>query len=161
MKIELKQFNISFQSKQTPALTSNMKSVFTDPTLSPTNPQIKEALGSTYPLWEEIAGYTFQVTKGLVGEWKFSGPKYGWSFRISDKRRVILYLLPREHYFKVAFVFGQKATDRILEGKFAKAIKAELQAAKVYAEGRGIRIDIKDNTNTSDIFDLINVKIST
>ena len=137
-----------------------MKSVFTDSTLSPTTSKLKEALGSTYPLWEEISDYTLKGTKGLVGEWKFSGPKFGWSFRISDKRRVIIYLLPRDQYFKVAFVFGQKATDRILEGKFDEEIKAELQAAKVYAEGRGLRIDVRDKAKISDIFGLINVKIS-
>ncbi len=136
-----------------------MKSVFTDSTLSPTTSKLKEALGSTYPLWEEISDYTLKVTKGLVGEWKFSGPKFGWSFRISDKRRVIIYLLPRDQYFKVAFVFGQKATDRILEGKFDEEIKAELQAAKVYAEGRGIRIAVRDNSITIDIRELINIKI--
>lgn len=136
-----------------------MKSVFTDSTLSPTTSKLKEALGSTYPLWEEISDYTLKVTKGLVGEWKFSGPKFGWSFRISDKRRVIIYLLPRDQYFKVAFVFGQKATERILEGKFDEEIKAELQAAKVYAEGRGIRIAVRDNSITSDIQELINIKI--
>lgn len=137
-----------------------MKSVFTDSTLSPTTSKLKEALGSTYPLWEEISDYTLKVTKGLVGEWKFSGPKFGWSFRISDKRKVIIYLLPRDQYFKVAFVFGQKATDRILEGKFDEEIKAELQAAKVYAEGRGIRIAVRDNSITIDIQELINIKIS-
>ncbi len=136
-----------------------MKSVFTDSTLSPTTSKLKEALGSTYPLWEEISDYTLKVTKGLVGEWKFSGPKFGWSFRISDKRRVIIYLLPRDQYFKVAFVFGQKATDRILEGKFDEEIKAELQAAKVYAEGRGIRIAVRDNSITIDIQELITIKI--
>ena len=136
-----------------------MKSVFTDSTLSPTTSKLKEALGSTYPLWEEISDYTLKVTKGLVGEWKFSGPKFGWSFRISDKRRVIIYLLPRDQYFKVAFVFGQKATDRILEGKFDEEIKAELQAAKVYAEGRGIRIAVRDNSITIDIQELITTKI--
>lgn len=137
-----------------------MKSVFMDQTLSPSTAQLKEALGSTYPLWEEISDYTLNVTKGLVKDWKFSGPKYGWSFRISDKRRVIIYMLPRDQYFKVAFVFAQKATDQILEGKFNQDIKAELQAAKAYAEGRGIRIDVRDNSKTSDLLELINVKIS-
>ncbi len=137
-----------------------MKSVFMDQTLSPTTVQLKEALGSTYPLWEEISSYTLNMTKGLVEDWKFSGPKYGWSFRISDKRRVIIYMLPRDQYFKVAFVFGQKATDRILEGKFNQDIKAELQAAKAYTEGRSIRIDVRDHSKTSELLELINVKVS-
>jgi hypothetical protein len=72
---------------------------------------------------------------------------------------VIIYLLPRDKFFKVAFVFGQKATDAILESHIADAIKNELQATKVYAEGRGIRIDIKDPKATEDILKLIAIKI--
>ena len=42
----------------------------------------------------------------------------------------------------------------------AEAIKNELQAANVYAEGRGIRIDIKDSKTTEDILKLIGIKIA-
>jgi hypothetical protein len=55
---------------------------------------------------------------------------------------------------------GQKATDAILESDMAEAIKNELQAAKVYAEGRGIRIDIKDGKTTEDMLKLIAIKIA-
>jgi hypothetical protein len=36
----------------------------------------------------------------------------------------------------------------------------ELSAAKVYAEGRGIRIEVKDETVINDIKELINVKLA-
>jgi len=39
-------------------------------------------------------------------EWNFPGKKYGWSFRIKDKKRAIVYLLPGDDAFMVAFVFG-------------------------------------------------------
>ena len=71
----------------------------------------------------------------------------------------IIYFLPRENYFKVAFVFGQKATDDIMSSDIQTDIKNELHAAKVYAEGRGIRIDVKDEKKINDIEKLIDFKL--
>ena len=96
---------------------------------------------------------------GGTEEWNYPGKKYGWSFRIKDKRRAIIYLLPREEYFKVAFVFGEKAVNEIMKTGISKDIKEELDKAKKYAEGRGIRIDIKDNSGISDIGKLIDIKL--
>ncbi len=86
--------------------------------------------------------------------------KYGWSFRIKDKKRAIIYFLPREKYFKVAFVFGQKAYDIILESDISDEIKTELSKAKKYAEGRGIRIDVRNEEIISDIQKLIEIKLT-
>ncbi len=70
-----------------------------------------------------------------------------------------MYLLPREGYFKVAFVFGQKAFDAIMASDIDSAIKKELADAKVYVEGRGIRIDVKDDVVLKDIKKLIDIKV--
>ena len=92
-------------------------------------------------------------------EWNFPGKKYGWSYRIKDKKRAILYFLPLDHYFKVAFVFGQKAFDQIMESPISDRIKKELSEAPKYAEGRGIRIDVKDELILPDIKGLIEIKL--
>ncbi|MBL0154226.1 MAG: DUF3788 domain-containing protein [Chitinophagaceae bacterium] len=137
-----------------------MKSIFTEKEITPSQKDLKKALGSTFPIWQELQEYTKKSYPGAVEEWNFSSPKYGWSFRVKDKKRVILYLLPREQFFKVAMVFGQKATNEILNSNVADMIKQDLQNARVYAEGRGIRIDITDKALTTDIKTLISIKLS-
>lgn len=137
-----------------------MKSIFTQKSEMPTTASLQEALGETYVFWQTFAAYTQKLYPEATEEWTFASEKFGWSFRIKDKKRILIYLLPRDKFFKVAFVFGQKATDAILESDMAEAIKNELQAAKVYAEGRGIRIDIKDGKTTEDILKLIGIKIA-
>jgi hypothetical protein len=117
-------------------------------------------LGSTYALWKQVEEFTVAEYPGAISAWHFSGDKYGWSFRISDKKRVLVYLLPRDGFFKVALVFGQKATDAVLASKVADAIKKELEAAKPYAEGRGIRIEVKNKSIVKDIKKLVEIKIS-
>jgi hypothetical protein len=137
-----------------------MKSIFTDKNIKPVTESLKAALGETFEIWKDFVEFTYQNYPEAIEEWNFSSEKFGWGFRIKDKKRVLIYLLPRDKFFKVAFVFGQKATDQILESTISEDIKKELMAAKVYAEGRGIRIDIKDNSNIKDIYQLIKIKIA-
>jgi hypothetical protein len=138
-----------------------MKSIFLDKEVKPTDRDLKKGIGNHFPLWQQFVAYTKDLYPVATEQWNFSGEKYGWSYRISDKKRVILYLLPRDKFFKVAFVFGAKAVDKIFETKISENIKAEIRAAKVYAEGRGIRIDVKDDSLASDIKQLIAIKIAT
>lgn len=137
-----------------------MKSIFTDKQTEPSAADLENALGNTYSLWKELAAYTKEMYPNAIEKWHFSGDKYGWGFRISDPKRVLVYLLPRDRFFKVAFVFGQKATDLILESSISEAIKTELRTAKAYAEGRGIRIDVNNNTQINDLKALIHIKIT-
>jgi len=136
------------------------KSIFTDKNTQPILSGLKDKLGETFPLWQQISEYVFSKYPKAIEMWNYSGEKYGWSFRLKDKKRAILYLLPRDGFFKVAFVFGQKATDAILQSTITPAIKSELLSAKVYAEGRGIRIDIIHDTILDDIMKLIDIKIA-
>ena len=136
------------------------KSIFSNKNNIPDNNDLKGSLGDTYNLWLLIKDYVHLKYPNAIDEWNYPGEKYGWSFRIKDKKRAIIYLLPREKSFKVAFVFGQKATDIIMKSQISIVIKKELDSARVYAEGRGIRIEIKDEMFIDDIKELIDIKIA-
>jgi len=135
-------------------------SVFTDKKRIPNDNDLVDALGNTYPLWQTIMDYIHSKYPKALDEWNYPGAKYGWSYRIKDRKRAILYFLPREKYFKVAFVFGEKAVETIRAGRISKKIKKDLDAANVYAEGRGIRIDVNDGSVVDDITKLIDIKLS-
>jgi len=135
-------------------------SIFADKTKAPTKDDLIGSLASTYDLWVTLKDFVLEKYPLAKEEWNYPGVKYGWSFKIKDKKRAIIYLLPRDKYFKVAFVFGQKATDKILSSEISPEIKSELKKAKVYAEGRGIRIDVVDNTNIASIKKLIEIKLA-
>jgi hypothetical protein len=136
-----------------------MESIFMNKSDRPTEQDLVDKLGSTYLLWSDLKSYLNDTLKNPSGEWNYPGKKYGWSFRMKSKKRNIIYFLPRDGYFKVAFVFGQKATNKVMESSVNEIIKAELNEAKVYAEGRGIRIDIKDDQILNDIKNLIQIKV--
>ena len=134
-------------------------SIFPDKALLPSDIELVKKLGSTYKLWTQIQGYVLNKYPNGLSEWNFPGNKYGWSFRIKDKKRAILYFLPRDKYFKVAFVFGQKAVDTVLNSNINKEIRTDLEQATKYAEGRGIRVEVKNESKLIDIKKLVDIKL--
>ena len=135
-------------------------SIFTDKSKKPEQQDLIAALGRAYHLWLEIVNLTLLKYPNAISEWNFPGQKYGWSFKIKDKKRAIIYLLPRDKRFMVAFNFGQKAFEKIMDSNISEEIKHSLESAKVYAEGRGIRIEVKNQNAIKDISQLIDIKLA-
>ncbi len=135
-------------------------SIFTDKNLPPDEKVLAIKLAPTYPLWKAIRDWVLDKWPQSLPEWNFPGQKFGWSFRIKDKKRAIIYLLPREGFFKVAFVFGEKATREILESNVSIEVKEQLRQSRPYAEGRGIRITINKEADIQDIKVLTEIKMN-
>jgi len=135
-------------------------SIFMDKSHIPTDDDLRGALGDKYSLWMEIRDRVYEKYPEGFEEWNFPGKKYGWSFRIKDKKRAIVYLLPRDLSFQAAFVFGGRGFNVIKESDVSAQIKSDLENAKVYAEGRGVRISVPDRTTLEDIYKLIDIKLA-
>lgn len=136
-----------------------MKSIFTDKNSKPTVADLENGLGNTYHIWKDIQNFTKSKYENAISEWNFSSEKFGWSYRIKDNKRVLVYLLPRDKFFITAFVFGEKALDQIFKSDISEPIKLELRNAKKYAEGNGIRIEVKNLSDIKDIQKLVIIKI--
>ena len=137
-----------------------MSSIFMDKTKKPDLKDLKEVLGDNFNVWNDIRDFTLKSYPKAIEEWNYPGAKYGWSFRIKDNKRAIIYLLPYQSHFKVAFVYGQKATDQALAGNISMEIKEIIKSAPVYAEGRGFRIEITGKEILKDIQELIAIKLA-
>lgn len=134
-------------------------SIFLDPTYCPSDIQLTEALGENYRYWETLRDAALISGKVETEGWHFGGKKFGWSYRISDKKRVLIYLLPRDGFFKVAFVFGEKAIEEVKKSAINSDLIEELIAAKKYTEGKGIRFAIKSKEETIDALEFLKVKL--
>lgn len=134
-------------------------SIFLDSTYCPTDIQLTEALGENYRFWETLRDAALKSGKVETEGWYFGGKKFGWSYRISDKKRVLIYLLPRDGFFKVAFVFGEKAIEEVKKSAINSNLIEELIAAKKYAEGKGIRFSVSTKDETLDALEFLRVKL--
>jgi len=134
-------------------------SIYTDKLKCPDEKSLEESLGKNYGLWREIRAFVFEEYPGAKDEWKYSGINYGWGYRLKDKKRVIVYLTPCMEYFLVSLVFGEKAVKETLNSKISSEIKEIINSAKVYAEGRGFRLDVKNKKILKDVKSLIRIKL--
>jgi hypothetical protein len=135
-------------------------SVFPVKANMPGEAELKKALGKTYLLWQKVSNLVYAKEPGATSEWIFPGEKYGWSFRVKNKKRVIIYFIPQQGVFSVAFVFGNKAFSEIMQSNISPAIKDSLSSAKVYAEGRGLRIDVNSDDILPGIIQLVDFKLA-
>jgi len=135
-------------------------SIFTDKSEKPNEKNLADKLSETINVWKRIRDYFHQNYPKITEEWRFSGEKYGWSMRVKSNKRTILYCTPCENYFKGAFVYGNKATEAALSSNLSEEIKRLIQSAKVYAEGRGFRIDINNIDSFENIKSLILIKMN-
>lgn len=133
-------------------------SVFPDKEKKPGSDDLQNALGKQYGLWNELKEYVYKKYPAATEEWNVS--KFGWNYRIRDSKRVIIYFMPCDDYFKVSFVLGDKASEEAVTSGISKDIQNIISSAKVYAEGRGFRIDVKNKKLIKDIKKLIDIKIS-
>jgi hypothetical protein len=134
--------------------------LFNDKNEKPDENLLAEKIGVTFKYWVEIKKHIKEQYGNTTEEWKFYGNKYGWQLKTFYKKRNLFFLIPFEPYFKIVFVFGDKAVDEIKKSQISDNLKETVINAKKYAEGRGLAIEVKDEQYISDIKTLINIKIN-
>jgi hypothetical protein len=134
-------------------------SVFTEKNKIPLEEDLIAALGTNFRLWKDVKEFVIQNYPQTIEHWNFSGEKYGWGLRLRDKKRVIVYMIPCDGYFKIGLVYGEKATNDSKKSSLSATILSIIESAPVYAEGRGFRIDLKDNSYLADLRKLILIKL--
>ena len=133
--------------------------VFIDKLAKPDDQALVRALGKTYPLWAEIEKLIATTLGKSVEEWKYYGLKSGWTMKTLYKKRNLFFFTACKGYFRIAFVFGDRAVAEIVTSDLPKAMIEEITNAKKYAEGRGIRIDVKTRRDVESVKKLIAFKV--
>jgi hypothetical protein len=59
----------------------------------------------------------------------------------------------------VQFVYGEKAVEKALLSSLSENIMESIKEAKLYAEGRSFRVEIKDMDDLKCINELVKIKI--
>jgi hypothetical protein len=134
--------------------------IFDNKLVIPDDKMMAVELGDTFKFYEEICQFILMEYGSLTPEWKFYNQKSGWTLKLFHKKRNICFLGPRQGFFLIAFVFGDKAVDSVLAGDLPEHVKTELATAKKYAEGRGIRVEVREKSEVELIKKLIRIKLS-
>jgi len=135
-------------------------SVFEDKDTRPDDKMLAKALGKSNRLWQEIKK-NLKVEYGeLIEDWKFYGVKSGWILKTLRKKRNLFFFVPLEGSFQISFVFGDKAVAAAQKSELPQELITELKNARKYAEGRGLRIDVKNSADVEHIKTLVEIKVN-
>ena len=134
-------------------------SIFEEKTVVPTEERLKDVLENSYVIWCDIVKVIKELSENYNEQWKFYSKKAGWSLVAKSKDKTILYMIPQAGYFKISFVYGEKAVESACNSALSKEIIDIIKVATPYVEGRSFMLDVKTEKDINDIKELIAIKI--
>lgn len=118
-------------------------SAFTDKAHKPTDRDLRSLLGRSYTAWVRLIELVSGRIDHISQVWAFTSASTGWGLRLKRIDRVVLYMTPREDHFLVSFVLGEKAVVAAHTHELPAPVLKAIESAPKYAEGRGVRIEVR------------------
>ena len=100
--------------------------VFFEKETIPDEEMINEAIGSNYTHLQAIRQFIAEEIGDTNEEWKFYGKKLGWTLKKFYKKRNLFFIGIYKGYFKISFVFGERAAQNVYDSGIAAVLKKEL-----------------------------------
>jgi hypothetical protein len=107
----------------------------------PTDEELAAELGPAKLLWDKLL---IDLAKLHIDgeEWNSYSRKAGWALRVKRETRTILYLSPARGCFMASFALGKKALQTARKSGLPEPAIKMIDAAKRYAEGTAVRIEV-------------------
>jgi hypothetical protein len=125
----------------------------------PSPGEISTALGPAENLWRQITHWVAEQG-APEAEWKSFSSKYGWSLRMKQKKRTILYLAPCNGCFRVSFILGDKAVEAARQSNLPRNVVKEIEQARHYVEGTGISLIVRQPKDLGPVRNLVQIKMA-
>jgi len=135
-------------------------SVFDDKAKEPTEANVAEVLGDASHLWTDLKALMAPQFDPLAKEWVFPGKKWGWSLRIKHKKRAVLYMTPSIGFFYVGFALGEKAVAAAHKSDLPPSLLEIINNSQKYAEGRGVRLEVRSPEDLDNIASIAVIKMA-
>jgi hypothetical protein len=126
---------------------------FLDETKKPDEESIRAVLGNTYTYYDKVVG----LASSYLQAWIFS-KRSGWTLKISDRKKALLYLIPLDNSFKISLTIREKEREAFLHDDELRIIHEKISASKKYPEGYAMQFDIGSRSEFEPV-DLLIQKI--
>ena len=136
-----------------------LANVFAGKPVQPTEPELAAALGPAKSIWDRLLAELAQKCGLVTREWNSYSHKAGWSLRLKDGDRNIVYLSPGPGCFMASFALGDKAVRAARESKLPKTVLDLIENAKRYAEGTAVRLEVRVPGDIAAITRLAAIKL--
>jgi hypothetical protein len=135
-------------------------SAFLDRTPHPRDRDLDEVLGRTGALWTQLRNDLASRFAPLDESWTWSGQSHGWILKLTRKRRTVLYMVPGRGSFVASFAL-REPDWKVAQGSDLSAAVLEIIAnAPPYAEGRGVRLEVRSRKDLGQVLTLAEIKMT-
>ena len=122
--------------------------------IPPSEAELAGRLGKSLAAYQSL----LEGNPDLRPEWKYYGPRTGWTLKLFDRRRNLCFVSPGEGNFVVAFLLGERAVSEALASELPEKVKSELSEARQYVEGRPVRVVVKTARDLTTVVALLRIK---
>jgi hypothetical protein len=140
-------------------MSAPAQNAFLGKTTQPSTSDLENALGRTKPVWDQLIAELASEHDVTIREWKSYSPTQGWSLRLQRGKRTIVWLVPNEGAFEVAFIFGEKALTALRQTTVPARVLRMLDEAPRYPEGTGLRFQISAAKDIAVVKKLAAIKL--
>lgn len=131
----------------------------TDASHEPMPAEVSGLLGEAASRWERLIAGIAEKHAPVSEVWNHGGPKTGWTLRLKRKDRIIAYLIPQHGNFLVGLVLGERAHAAAGSLALPTTVRALIEAAPRYAEGRGFRVPVTTDEDAAAVLALVAEKM--
>lgn len=133
-------------------------SIFDEKLVVPNDDMLDKVLADQKTLWVKLKSHVLDNYKDVNQNWKYYSKKSGWTLVFKIKKRTLFYFIPCDGYFKVFFVYSEKAIDAAKNAHLPEQIMNRILQATKYVEGTSFDIEVKNEQDLDIIFKLIKIK---
>ena len=138
--------------------TRPISSAFSEKAHTPTDDALRLVLGEAYGPWVRLLALVADRIGPVTQIWGFTSASTGWGLRVRQKERVILYMTPQPNQFLVSFALGEKAVAAARAARLSASVRKAIEGAPRYAEGRGVRIEIRSTRQLASLATIAQIK---
>jgi hypothetical protein len=135
-------------------------SAFDKRTEKPTPAALDAMLGRSGGRWRDLIDHVGDAHGPIQKEWTYAGVNYGWSLRLKNGERAIVYLTPQKGRFLASFALGEKACHAAHGSGLSRGVIQIIDAAPKYVEGRGVRVPVKNRKVLEDVMKIATLKMT-
>jgi hypothetical protein len=135
-------------------------SAFDDRSRQPGDDDLALKLGDTAIHWNELKRLIALRFGPITFEWGYSSKSTGWGLRLKGEKRTVMYMTPCEGYFLASFALGEKAVKAAHASDIPVSVLDIIDGSKKYAEGRGVRLEVRTAMDVSNIEKIAIIKMA-
>lgn len=135
-------------------------SAFADKTRPPLEDELAAVLGKKLGLWNDLQSRISTRFTSLSSDWNYTSKFTGWGLRLKQEKRTVLYMTPCQGYFLASFALGEKAIKAAHASDVPVEVLDVIDNAPRYAEGRGVRFEVRSARDVRNVEKLAIIKMA-